>query len=200
MKSLTTFLIAIAFSASAHAAIYDFEYAYNGDSFSQINGSASIFGTNLSVGDTLNLSLSAAGNSYWDASGAGKLFTGNLAVSGLGFRSTSGDYSLANDGITLKQRSFNKRNQAFVHVGPNITDFRGVDAFDRWDLSLTLNASTSSYNVITKDFFGYIPRWSLFGADQSKKIEFVKSVPEPRTFILLLLGFFGIFMARRKSR
>ena len=193
------YLFVCLFAGSANATVFDFEYGYDGTNFTEINGSSSIFGTVLSSGDTVNLSIVAVGNSYWDVSAAGSLFAGNLGFTEYGTRASSGAYSIFSDGLLQASNAFNNSSQSAVHAGPNYLDFTGISAFDQLDLSITLNSSTASGNTIN----GWTSNtWNIFGINGHYAVDFVydpQQVSESASLALLCLGLAGIGFARKKK-
>lgn len=203
MKRMVLLASALMLSGSVNATVYNFDYSYDGADFTAINGSGSIFGSSLAIGDTVNLSIKATGDSYWDVSAAGNLFTGNLGFQEYGTRASSGSYSLFNDGALQRQQVFTVPSQSSVHAGPNYTDFGGINTIDEWNLVATLDGSFATGNTIN----GWLSHsWNIFGATggYTQGISFVEvsAVPVPAALPLFAsaLAVFGLMRRRKNSK
>lgn len=190
----------------SNAAVYNFQYLYNGASLTAAPGYSEMFGTNLAVGDTVNLTYKAVGSgSYWDFSGVGNAGNVNLGFTypdSCGSRSSAGAYAASLDGSTLLSSSYTVGGQSCIHLGPNFIDFTGISQVDTFEISYTMTASGAANNVIGS----YAPTtwwqvWELFnGTVAGFHYAPDAEVPEPATLGMLALGIFGLGFASRRRK
>lgn len=207
-------LITLMMSALSQAAIINIEYSYDGSNFKLLTGQE-LFGTNLAVGDTLNIKYIASGSrSYWDFSNIDFTSMVNLSFnnSGCVTRSAKGNYQAFSDGRELLNRNFNVQGQTCIHTGPQSIDFRDVSAIDVFAISYTLHKSTKANNVIAdyksggKDTAGWWEVWELFNGNGAKfyymadlKPAAATPVSEPAPFWLLAVALSSLLWLRRNN-
>ncbi|WP_306522950.1 hypothetical protein [Rheinheimera sp.] len=169
-------LFAFVMSGLSHAAVINIEYSYDGSNFKLLTGQE-LFGTNLAVGDTLNIKYLASGTrSYWDFSNINFSSMVNLsfANSGCVTRSANGNYQAYMDGRELLNRNYNAQGQTCIHTGPQSIDFREIAAIDVFAVSFTLNKSSQANNVIAdykksgQNTAGWWEMWELFNGNGAK--------------------------------
>jgi len=208
MKLLKLMIGAVGLSMAtlSSAAVYNFHYLYDGSALTAAPGYAEMFGTNLAVGDTVNLKYSAVGaGSYWDFSGVGSAGNVNLGFTypdSCGTRSSSGAYAASLDGSTLLSNSYAVGSQSCIHLGPENINFAGITQLDAFEISYTMESSGAANNVIGS----YAPVtwwqvWELFNGTVAG-FNYVPDaeVPEPGVLSLLALGLFGLGFAKRRRQ
>ena len=218
--TVTALSMACLLASTANAASFDFSITYQGGGVAVVDpGSDTPDGTVLFEGDSFTWSLHTDQSHFWRVIEGGGLFP--LMAFGVDEPATrTGTYQLLvrNDGMEVF--SFNTTDeQSEVHVGTNtITLATGLE-FDELFLSYTLDAVVPIVPDADDEFsededIAVLPlnavsasttiRGSLpiFGAPElaySQNIEYVAAIPEPETYMLMLLGL-GVVGAAFRGR
>jgi hypothetical protein len=196
-------------ASTASATVWNFQYKYDGVALTTTNGSAEMFGTNLAVGDTVNLTYIATGAaSYWDFTGlggsVGNVNLGFAYPSSCGNRSGHGDFTVSLDGSTVLAQNFAPGGQSCIHLGPNYADFSTVNHVDQFAISYTLDSSDAGMNTIgSYDSHTWWQVWELFNGNVAPfhfEADTGNNVPEPASIALLGLGLAGLGFMRRKAK
>ena len=197
-------LFAVLFTAFSNANIIDIDYQYDGSTLTLING-PSLFGTELMVGDTLNLTYTAEGhNSYWDFSSVGIEGNVNLGFQdsfSCGARSSSGSYNANLNGSNVLNNTYSAPYQSCVHLGPDSIDFSGLTMIDVFSISYTLESSAADNNVIGPySEVTWWQVWELFdGEDVVFNYEPDGQIPEPTSIALFALAIMALLTRRYKA-
>lgn len=187
-------------SLSANSTIIDIDYEWDGTTFTSLNGN-NLFGTNLAVGDTLNLSFTGVNGNNWDFTGLGSTGNVNLGfdiASSCGSKSSSGSYEAMFGGSSLLSSSYSVPSQGCIHLGPNNIDFSGINLIDRFSISFTLNSSGTPDNIIgsyADNTWWQI--WELFGMTEDNIVVNAVDVPTPASLSLFLLGLIALVRQRK---
>jgi hypothetical protein len=205
MKNFIALFLALA-TLSANAAVIDIDYEWDGTTFYSLNGN-NLFGTNLAVGDTLNLSFTGIQGNAWDFSAIGVEGNVNLGfdvVTSCGTKSSSGEYSAFFGGVSLLQSTYNSTGQSCIHAGPDFDsiDFSGIDTIDNFNISYVLNSSTTTDNIIASYAdVTWWQIWELFGMTENNIVindPTVNPAPAPATILFLGLSLLAVFKLRKR--
>ncbi len=196
---------ALLLATSVSAAVIDIEYKFDGTSLVSTNG-VELFGTEMAVGDTLNLKYTAVGsNSYWDFSSVGSEGNVNLGFEypdSCGTRSSHGSYNASLNGSSLLAENYSSAGQSCIHLGPENIDFSSVSIIDEFSISYSLDSSSAANDIVgSYSDSTWWQVWELFnGSITPFYYEADVAIPEPGSIALILLGLAGFgFSRKRKS-
>lgn len=198
---------ALVFATASNAAIYNFEYEFDGSSLTPATGLPNLFGTSLSVGDTVNLTYRATGaDSYWDFSSVGSAGNVNLGFTypdSCGSRSSHGTYTASINGATVLSDAYSMFGQSCIHMGPNAINFGGITQLDTFSISFVMDFSDAPNNIIGP----YAPNtwWQIWELFDGSVADFVYvedqngSIPEPSALALVAIGLCGLGLKLRRK-
>lgn len=211
-KTLALAIACLLGSSTAFATVYQSNYQFDGTAM-HLDSGVALFGLDLAVGDTVNLSYKAVGQaSYWDFSAVGSTFASNLGFTypdSCGTRSSSGAYKAEMNGTTvLSSLSYSSVYQSCIHMGPDTINWTGVSKVDDFSISYNMLSSTAQNNII--GIYSTPAPWQIwdlfegnltarFVSDGTTYVASQNQVPEPTTMALLGLGMLGVAASRRKS-
>jgi hypothetical protein len=192
---------AVGGATTASAASYLFEVEWDGSTASLLPGSDDPLSTTLVDGDDFTYSLLAAPGFAWSTLAAGDLFPlMGLPVNEAGDRVVDFSLDFLLMGSSVYSISEIGSQQSFVHIGTNTISFPGGLVIDQFLLKATLIQATEpgGSNAVDTTFADIVP---VFGTPDQSRFDpqdamafgpVNSAVPEPSTWALLLLGFFGI--------
>jgi hypothetical protein len=205
MKTTVIFFALCLFISSAHSAIIQANYTFDGSNFILESGD-DIFTVDYQVGDTLQLTISALGeDAYWDFSEQEALsFRGfDLGFTESGYRGIDGMYRFFYDDELLVNSYFYTTLDDY-HNGPYALSVRDIDFVDQFSIDYRFLSSWDGANVLAS-FDTYSDIWSIwntFGVANSR-VPFVNSqstpVSEPASLLLILLSLLTMIGLKRRK-
>lgn len=191
---------------TAHAAIIEANYSFDGNNFTLENG-VDVFNIDYQIGDTLRLTLSAAEEgSYWDFS---KHKTHSFDGFDLGFtesayRGIDGMYYFYFDNTLINQSYFYTTLDDY-RGGPYSLSVRSINQVSAFSINYRLLDSSATTNQLAA--LGNVSAdwsiWNTFGS-VNDRVAYIKnntiSVPEPSSFALFLLSILTIVSFNVKSK
>lgn len=206
MKLINTlvFLLSIGCLQNANSIVFDFDMTFDGTSITLDSGSTIPAGTSLSVGDSFDLNLRAAGNDFWrvDAIYDNVFVPLDFFVLDSGARQANIESVFFLDGIEVASIIDTNITQSFVHIGAEHWTLAAGLEFDTVSMNYSLLSSTAASTVIQPASRGSQDFFDSFGSAgspffRSDEISYqTASVPESSSLALLVVGFLGIRLAR----
>jgi len=188
-------------SLSAHATTFSYDYTYDGIT---LTTNQTFEGSQLAIGDVVNLTLHTQGSDYWSAT-AGQDLWAPISMQEAAERTGDATWSFLMNGVVLDSGSYLGQTSAMAHIinstGPSIN----VN-FNEFKSSFTLTAYSLQDQGVTTNTLG--PIFSI-AADVANQGPFyfgaptyVASVPESETYAMMLagLGVLGFVGRRRKQK
>jgi len=180
-------------SSSAMAATYSTTLDYSGLSTYTEQVGGTVFGTDISAGDTVTVTHQvAAANDYWSLSGTSLWVLINVSVSA----TRTGDTSLSfyNNGILVGSGSVLDAASKYVHIGQPVDGLVVGLQFDTMVFNYLLSSTTSATNMITGG------RFTNFWAKNAKYNVGASAVPVPAAVWLMGSGLLGLMGFSRKNK
>ena len=206
---MITFIRAILLSfvcTATQATIIEANYSFDGTDFNLESG-VDVFDIDYQVGDTLRLTLTAAEEGeYWDFSKhSTRSFDGfDLGFTESGYRAIDGMYYFYFDNQLINKSYFYTTLDDY-RGGPYSLSVRSIDYISAFSIDYRIldSAATTNklaaFNAVNADW----SIWNTFGS-VNNRIPYIQnnatSVPEPSSWILLLVSLFGITRVRYKNR
>jgi hypothetical protein len=195
---------ALAISAPAFAANYNFDVLYSGGGNASLAaGSDDPLATNLQVGDTFTYDLKAVSGGYWTVFNGGDLFPFfALALSDSGERTGNYALTLSRNGSTTLSDSKSGVWNAWVHLGTDTVSLPTGLTFDDIQMNYTFLTSTVAnakpWSILP--WGGVAPEEQFSGNISYDTVS--QPVPEPETYAMLMagLGLLGAVARRRKNQ
>jgi hypothetical protein len=198
------------FASQAHATAYNFEFTFDGSMISLDAGSDTPGGTDLMIGDTFMIDVSAASGAFWRVDAAYSEFVPlSFAVSDLADREVNLTATFLRNGLTVATIADPGLIQSSIHVGGQQFDLALGLEFDQvlvdWEfLSITPDVIGQDTTVINTEpgFFNAFgdPERPFYNASE---ISFIRAQAMPVAGSLPLMAgalvAFGV-VARRRNR
>lgn len=194
MKALIIFFTLALFVSSAHSAIIQADYTFDGTNFTLTSGD-DIFGVDYREGDTLKLTISALGDdAYWDFSNqTTRSFSGfDLGFMESGYRGIDGMYRFFyNDEMLVNSYFYTTLDD--YRGGPYSLSVRNIDFVDQFSIDYRFLSSWDGANVLAP-FGTYSDNWFIWNTFSvaNSRVPFVNGqstqVSEPVPFVLALLS------------
>lgn len=184
------------FSQATQAAIYYFDYTYDGTStFTTLSAAGSTF----TVGDTIQATFRADGAGYWTATAGTNVWTPQ-GINEAGTRYGDLYWDFSNNGSTVDSGSALGLGSSAVHIPQQVITSSSI-LFDQLSWNYTLTSSDSPTNTLNGSTFGF---GGALGMYWNGTVTYYAAapVPEPETYAMLLagLGLLGFHARRRKLK
>jgi hypothetical protein len=203
LKSAFFAIFVASLSFAANASLFSYDYSYNGSGLT-INQTSS--GSQLAVGDTVDLKLRAVGG-YWTATASQHVWPA-IQMQEAADRTGDATWTFFLNGLSLNTGSYTGQDSAAGHI-INFTSPSVDVSFDELDISFLLT-NYSPWNLATTtdtlgDLYVFGDGSSAQGPFLREHVNFVQgstdptTIPEPATMALLGLGLAGIAGSRRRK-
>ena len=206
MKTLLKLFVFSMMVNTAHAAIIEANYTFDGTNLALASGT-DVFNGDFKVGDTLKLSFSAVGDvAYWDFSGSNSLsFSGfDLGFSEKGLRAIDGYYRFYYDDQLVNQSYYYTVIDDYRN-GPYSLSVRNIDFVDKFSVDYQLFSSTAINDIIAP-IDTYSDDWNIFNTFRGIRnaVPFVSDqttvVTEPSSLVLVIFCLFFILYNSKNKR
>jgi len=182
------------FVGSAHSTLLEFDILYDGTNQYSQTGSRGMAGTEVFVGDQINLDVTAKGQDYWLVTADSTWVLDNaLQVQQSGTRTINSTIEFYFDNVLQHSHSVWSENQSYVHLGgPNYVPVFDTLKFDQVTINIDLLSSTAS-TIIRYDYL----TWNWWSNDSEVSYVQVIDVSEPWIISLFVLS---LILMRRNRR
>ena len=193
-KISSIFLLTLCFVGTSHAALLNFDLTYDGISESLGATSDPMGGTTVNVGDSINLSVHAAGHDYWSVGVNSQwIIEAALGLLSDGIRTVDSSIGFYLDGTLQHFESVVGESQMYAHLGgPNVVNVFAGLIFDEVVVDVNLISSTADTTIANGGL-----HFNWFSDTNVTYNEGVIAVPEPSTVVLLVFGLLGLGFRRK---
>ncbi|MDZ7783829.1 MAG: hypothetical protein U5K56_13135 [Halioglobus sp.] len=206
-------LVLLLASFSAKASLFTYDVTYDGSSFSFAGGN-SWDGLAFTVGDSLDITLSADTGDHWEwLQDTTRLWYANIYDSS-GQNTGSYNWTTSYNGSTVGTGGAESQQQGNIHIGPRLNGgLEGSvgDIFDEYRFEYTFEGSDDTQLDIENENFGinymlgdslYIHAWTFndgarFQYVDANEVQATVSAPFP--LALIALGLIGVAVTTRRK-
>ncbi len=182
--------------SSAQATSYTWDLTYDGTTLSETSSGSGFAGAILSVNDDFELTVRAAGDGFWTATGASASLPINPSFDGWSGTTTANAISTGFlDGVQVFQDTEMGASRAYAELGVNSWSLPSGLLFDLVVLDYTLLSTNPSTDPILSGQLWDTP----FRGAEYTAVEGEGSVPVPAPLALLGIGMLALGYSRLKK-
>lgn len=188
-------LTALMASAVQAAPTHAFDYTYNGSGYTTHLSAA---GQQLLNGESVGLTLRAAGNDYFQVVSSWGLWA-PVGMVECGSRVGDLTFSVLLNGATVASGGYAGQGSSCIHIAQNLAIAVGIQ-FDELRWEFTQTSTSTSPNTLTELFAIAYGSGSEPMMGTASYVRQPHDVPEPAALLLAGAGLVGAALARRRAK